>query len=180
MDRDKETIELELLILRCQRGERDAFQALAQHWSVRLFAYARRLVEQEQDAWDVVQQTWIRVLPGIRTLREPQRFPAWVYRVARNTALNHRRAKRQHDMPPLDAAPEPADEEKPMLEDAEAVHVAIGELSLAHQEVLTLFFLQDLTIEEIAEVLGLPPGTVKSRIHYAKRMLRAVCCKDGE
>ena len=66
-----------------------------------------------------------------------------------------------------------AEETKP-FEDAERVHRALGCVSLAHREVLTLFFLEDLSQEQMAEVLGIPLGTVKSRLSYAKRTLRSV------
>ncbi len=174
LDRYKRELELELLILRCQRGERAAFQTLAYTWSDRLFVYVRRLVEDEHDAWDVVQQTWVRVLRRIRSLRDTDRFPAWVYRIARNAALNHRRAKGYRDMKPLEAVEEPAEDEECEFEDAETVYQGIDKLTLAHQEVLTLFFLRDLSIAEIGAVLDVPSGTVKSRIHYAKRALREV------
>ena len=60
------------------------------------------------------------------------------------------------------------------MEDAEQVHYGLSQLSLPHREVLTLYFLQDLSIDEIAELLGVAPGTIKSRLHFAKRSLRAV------
>ena len=59
-------------------------------------------------------------------------------------------------------------------EDAAAVHAGLDKLSLPHREALTLFFLQDLTIEEIASVLAIPPGTVKSRLHHAKKALGTI------
>jgi RNA polymerase sigma-70 factor (ECF subfamily) len=67
-----------------------------------------------------------------------------------------------------------APEETEPFEDAEQVHRALGRISLPHREVLTLFFLEDLSQEQMAEVLGIPLGTVKSRLSYAKRALRSV------
>ena len=66
-----------------------------------------------------------------------------------------------------------AAEEAEPFEDAEQVHRALGRISVAHREVLTLFFLEDLSQEQMAEVLGIPLGTVKSRLSYAKRAIRA-------
>ena len=60
------------------------------------------------------------------------------------------------------------------FEDAEQVHYGLSQISLAHREVLTLYFLEDFSVEEIAQVLGIPLGTVKSRLYYAKRDLRSV------
>ena len=65
------------------------------------------------------------------------------------------------------------------LEDAEQVHRGLASLSRPHREVLTLFFLEDMSVEEVASVLGVPPGTVKSRLHYAKRSLRKVIAEEA-
>jgi len=177
LPRDKQAILQELLILRCQRGETQAFDELIGQWEGRLFYYVRRLVATEEDAWDVLQQTWIKVFKGIGGLDAPQQLPTWLYQIARYTAVSHwRKYYRQQiqregngDLTEL-AAPE----EGAPFEDAEQLHFALGRISLAHREVLTLYFLQDLSLEQIAEVLRIPPGTVKSRLCYARRALRAV------
>jgi RNA polymerase sigma factor (sigma-70 family) len=72
------------------------------------------------------------------------------------------------------ASTETAHEPAFTREDAAAVHAGLDKLSLPHREALTLFFLQDLTIEEIASVLAIPPGTVKSRLHHAKKALGTI------
>ena len=77
MPRDKQAILQELLILRCQRGERLAFDELARQWEGRLLYYVRRLVASEEDAWDVMQATWLRVCKGIRSLESPDRLGPW-------------------------------------------------------------------------------------------------------
>ena len=177
MAKDKQTILLELLVLRCKRGEKRAFDELIRQWEGRLLYYVRRLVATEEDAWDVLQQTWIKVLKGIKALDDPQRLPTWLYQITRRTAASHwrghyreqARTEEKADLAELAEA-----EEGWPFEDAEQVHRALARISLAHREVLTLFFLQDLSLEQIAEVLAVPLGTVKSRLCYAKRALRAV------
>ena len=72
------------------------------------------------------------------------------------------------------------DDSATVFEDVEAVHDALDRISSDHCEVLTLFFLEDLSVEEIGRVIGVPQGTVKSRIHYAKRSLRQLMEKGGE
>jgi Sigma-70 region 2 len=74
--RDKQAVLQELLVLRCARGERQALEELIQGWQDRLFYFLRRLVPTEEDAWDVLQQTWLRVLRGICTLKEPDTEPS--------------------------------------------------------------------------------------------------------
>jgi RNA polymerase sigma-70 factor (ECF subfamily) len=174
--RDKHAILLELLVLRCKRGERQAFNELISQWEGRLFFYVRRLVATEEDAWDVLQQVWLKVFRGIKTLTNPQRLPTWLYQIARRTAASHWReeyrasACREEN---ADLVAFPAAEEESHFENAEQVHRALDSISLAHREVLTLYFLKDLSLEQMAEVLAVPLGTIKSRLCYAKRAIRA-------
>ena len=131
----------------------------------------------EEDAWDTLQEIWLKVIRQIGTLHEPRCLPTWLYRIARNTAMSRLRG-RYADQSHIDESEPSSDVEQEAesftFEDAEQVHYALGKLSLIHREALTLFFLKDLSIEEIADVLGVAAGTVKSRIHFAKRALRAV------
>jgi RNA polymerase sigma-70 factor, ECF subfamily len=177
MPGDRETVYQQLLVVRCQRDDREAADELVAYWQDRLFYYIRRLVDQEADAWDVLQKTWIRVFRGLRTLKQTRAFPCWLYTTARNTAIDHVRIRRnlvwQSDR--LEEAVDPLDDgDRFDEEDAEAVHLALAQLKPAHREVLTLFFLEDLSIEEIGQVVGAPEGTIKSRLYYARRALREV------
>lgn len=178
MTKTKEAIYAELLLLRCQRGDAGAFEELVRRWEQRLFYYVRRLVEQEADAWDVLQKTWLKVFGRLKELRDPGALACWLYATARTTAIDHLR-RRPGWLVPHDPAEENLDppvEDDPglALENVEAVHAALGRLSPPHREVLTLFFLQDLSVEEIAEVVGVPVGTIKSRLYYARRAAKAV------
>jgi RNA polymerase sigma factor (sigma-70 family) len=179
--RDTDAVARELLALRCRRGDRAAWEELIRTWEPRLFYFIRRLVHHEADAWDVLQETWVRVLHGIGSLSDPRSLAPWLYRVARNTALGHARSREPphaslEDHPDANAS-DPAGG-RLEFEDAEQVHRGLLALSLPHREVLTLYFLEDLSVEEVATVLGVPPGTVKSRLHYAKQALRKVI--EGE
>ena len=176
MPSDRETIYQQLLVVRCQRGDRDAMDALVDHWQPRLFYYVRRLVDQEADAWDALQKTWIRVFRSLRLVKDSKAFPCWLYTIARNTTIDHTRARqalRWQTDPLVEASDAIDDRDESAFDDAEAVHHALGKLSPAHREVLTLFFLEDLTVEEIGVVVDAPQGTIKSRLHYARRALRS-------
>lgn len=172
----KEQVYYELLILRCRRQDRSAQDELIRCWEKRLFYYVRRLLDDEEDAWDVLQETWLSVLHGIGSIKEPASLPAWLYTVARNKAMSRLRKKCSErelfcddDIADIGTADETLN-----LQNAEHIHQALGKLSIPHREVLTLFFLEDLSVNEMAEVLQVLPSTVKSRLHYAKRALRAV------
>jgi RNA polymerase sigma-70 factor (ECF subfamily) len=106
-------------------------------------------------------------------LKSPRAFRVWLYRIAHDQAISALR--RYHRAVPLEHVPaeEIVDEEgsELVMDSAELVHAAMKTLSMDHRRVLTLRFLEDMSIEEIAEVLDCSPGTVKSRLHYAKAAL---------
>lgn len=179
----KQILENELIVLRCQRGEERAFEELVERWERPLFYYIRRIVSSEEEAWDVLQDTWLSVIRGIRKLREPGALSAWLYRIARNRAISHFRKQppfqsMTNDHGEMEVADEGAEVSLAGLE-AREVHRALGSLSLPHREVLTLRFLEDFTLAEIAEIIGAPMGTVKSRLFHAKRALRSVLDEEG-
>ncbi len=183
MASDRQGIYSELLILRCRRGDMEAFREIVALWERRLFFYLRRLAGDEQEAWDLLQQTWLKALRGIGSIREPRRLSAWLYTLARRAAADRIRelaADRQHraDQSELEALADesPGPEE---FENAALVHRALDRLELAQREILTLFFLEDFSLADIGDILGLPPGTVKSRLHRARAALREILIREG-
>jgi RNA polymerase sigma-70 factor (ECF subfamily) len=178
---DKEQIYHELLVLRCQRGDQAALEELVVNWERRLLYFLRRLGNDEQDAWDLLQQTWVKVLGGISRLREPHQLAPWLYRIARNTAFDHGHRRSLHRDCVEELAVGEETEEDPglhSLDDAEQIHHGLLQLALPHREVLTLHFLESMPVEQIAHVLDVPPGTVKSRLYHAKRALREALMKE--
>lgn len=173
----------ELLALRCRRGDGGAWRELVRRWERRLFYYVRRIVGGERDAWDVLQQTWLAAYKGMPALREPRALRSWLYRIAHLTAMSHLRRRgaaiTADDIDEAVELPDAAAEEEFSAEAAEQVHAGLAKLSLAHREVLTLHFLEDVSVDEIAAVLDVPPGTVKSRLFHAKRALRAAIERGG-
>lgn len=171
------------MVLRCRRGQKSALEELIRTWQRRLFYYIRRLVDDEQEAWQILQQTWVKVLGGIKKLREPRKLPTWLYTIARNTAMSHLRAEYSNRTLLQDnknLADIEDDTDNLAFENAEQVHYGLGQISLHHKEVLTLFFLQDLSVEEVAEVLQIPSGTVKSRLYHARRALKTILEKEEQ
>jgi RNA polymerase sigma factor (sigma-70 family) len=130
---EKEAIYNELLALRCQRREKAALEELIRNWERRLFYYVRRLVDNEQDAWDILQKMWLKVLRGIGKLREPRSLPTWLYRIARNTAMSHLRLEYSRralfdENENISSVEE--NNETFRFEDAERVHYGLSKLSL--------------------------------------------------
>ena len=167
--------------MRCQRGDRAAFDGLVRLWERPLFYYLRRLATDEADTWDLLQDTWLRVFRAIGTIRDARTLPAFLYTTARNVAVGRLRKRgivlesmngtAGEDVASTEGSPDWA---FVAFDDAEQVHHALDQLPLLQREALTLYFLQDLTIDEIAGVLGVPAGTVKSRLHYGKQAVRKI------
>lgn len=177
MPTDARQLRDELLVLRCQLGEPAAFDELTRRWEARLLYYLRRLVPQEADAWDALQRTWLAVFRDVRRLKEPRALRAWLYRVARNQAASHCRHERVHrSRVDEEANPDGIAESDwaPAVDEAERVHAALALLSLAHREVVVLHFLEQMPLDEIADVTAAPVGTVKSRLYYAKCALKSL------
>ena len=172
-----EIVRSEMLLLRHRSGDRAALADLVALWERPLLYYLRRLLDTEEDAWDALQETWLRVVRELSRLRDDRAFPAWVYSIARSVAFRARR--RTHPSEPL-----PGDDEPGALPTAGAppalaefdpldIHRALAALSLAHREALTLHFLGGFSIAEIGAITGAAEGTVKSRLFHARHALRA-------
>lgn len=164
-----------VLVLLAQRGDGEAFRALVEMYDRRLLYFIRRMLNETDEAFDVLQGVWLRVHRNLRTLKSPRAFRVWLCRIAHDQALSalRRRSRRPvvlEDLPPGDVP----DDNRPeaSFDAADLVHAALGSLSVDHRRVLTLRFLEDMSIEEIAGVLECSAGTVKSRLHYARAALR--------
>jgi len=170
----------ELIVVMCQLGEPAGFDALVLRWHEPVWRYVRRLIGDDQASADVVQDVWLRVIRGIARVREPNKFGAWLFGVARRTVMDHLRtryagaAEIAVDVSDL---PDAADEDSVASDlqserDLSRLDEALDELPVVERDVLVLFYLQELSLIEMADVLGIPVGTVKSRLHRARRLLR--------
>jgi RNA polymerase sigma-70 factor (ECF subfamily) len=175
-DRAPGRIADELLVIRCQLGEPDAFDALIERWSRPLWLYIRRMSGGHGEAQDLLQDVWLRVIRGIARLRDASRFRGWLFGIARRTLMD--RLRREYAELPtaddVDIAELAAQPELPGIEtDVAFMEAALETLPTIEREVLTLFYLNDLTLAELAQALNVPVGTVKSRLFRARGMLRA-------
>lgn len=166
----------ELVAVRCQLGERAAFDELIERWHAPLAAYLARLAGDDEAAREVVQDTWVRVLRGISRLRDTSKIGAWLFGVARRALIDGLRA-RSGELPRCDAdvgalsADDGDDLEFELRLDLAGLHREVAALPFVEREVLTLFYLCELSLAEVAGTLEVPIGTVKSRLFRARRML---------
>jgi RNA polymerase sigma factor (sigma-70 family) len=164
----------EWLVVRCQLGERPAFDELIARWHEPLWKYARRLTGSDDAASDAVQDIWLRVLRGIARLREATKLRPWLFGIARRVLMD--RLRTQYAAPAVTAVDmqdvAAADPVVGPDDDLDMLHDELGRLPTIEREVLTLFYLQELSLAEIADVTSVPIGTVKSRLFRARALLK--------
>jgi RNA polymerase sigma-70 factor (ECF subfamily) len=171
----------ELLVIRCQLGERQAFDDLIDRWHEPLWKYAHRLTGSDDAAKEVAQDVWLRVLRGIHRLRDGSKLRAWLFGIARRTLMDRLRAQYARPaMTDVDLAEVVSNPVPDSIEDdLAALDQELARLPVIEREVLTLFYLQELSLAEIADVLAVPAGTVKSRLFRARQMLRKELTAKG-
>lgn len=165
------------LLGRSRDGDRDALRELVEQMGPRLKGYFLRQGAQEATAEDLTQDVFLRVLQSMDRYRESGRLDAYLLRIARNLWIDHRRRLRTGPAGEsfLDLA-DPAPAEPAALADrsdrAALLRAELARCEPATRELLELAVLQRLPYQEVGMILGIPLGTVKSRVHYALRRLR--------
>jgi RNA polymerase sigma-70 factor, ECF subfamily len=164
------------MALRCQSGEPGAFEDLITVMERPLLYYAASLTGNPDSGLDVLQDVWIKVFRGIRKLKDPGSLRPWLYSITHGIAVDRIRKNYSREQAEKGQLEDFQEAEEPSFEDKDAavIHQALSEIGLKHREVLVLHFLEDLSVAEIAKVVGCSEGTVKSRIYYAKRAMKEV------
>jgi RNA polymerase sigma-70 factor (ECF subfamily) len=169
------------LVERAQRGDREAFTSLAFELSDRLFAVAQRILRDFDSAGDVLQVTLLRIWRDLPTLRDPGLVEAWAYRVLIRACHDELR-KQRRQIPALHLLPADGGVEADpaiAIADREQLDHAFRRLPVEQRAAIVLQYYRDLTLPQIAEILQVPVGTVRSRLHYAKRALRSAVEADA-
>jgi RNA polymerase sigma-70 factor (ECF subfamily) len=158
------------------RGDAEAFDALARDRIDRLFAVAFRILRDHHDAEDAVQQALWTAWTDLPGLRDPARFDAWLYRLLVRCCFRAGRSRRRR----LTVVERLTDVDGPAvageaetIETRDALDRAFARLGTEHRSVVVLHHYLGMPLEDIAEVLGVPSGTARSRLHYALRRMRA-------
>ncbi len=179
---DFDTQQERELILRCQERDTDAMGTLIvqyQHW---VYNIAYGILGHHEDAQDAAQDTFVSVWENIHKFQFRSRFSTWLYRIVRNKCLNviDQRKRRKTDPMEIDDSQPwvPLDTVTPeqevlRSEQSEILHTALGKLKESYRTILILRELRELSYEEIAEVLNCTLGRVKSRLHEARKALKA-------
>jgi RNA polymerase sigma-70 factor (ECF subfamily) len=169
------------LVQRAQRGDHEAFDALAGAAYDRLFALAFRILRDADRGQDAVQECLLHAWRDIRGLRDPDRFDAWLHRLLVNACFDESRRRRSRpaevQLLRLDR-PAPGDDVR-ALADRDELERAFRRLPVEQRAVVVMTHYLGMRAPEIAETLGVPVGTVNSRLHYAIRAMRAVLEADA-
>ncbi len=168
----------QLPVAAARAGDPTAWEALFRRYQLPLYSYVQESIRHEQTSLDIVQETFIKAIRHVGSLRDATRFGGWLFRIAHQLCQQHGRKQRPTE--PLDAGdrPELADESATPLEELVSAEqeehflAALDGLPEEHRSVVLLHYLEDFDLAEIAEITGVPLGTVKSRLHHARRKLR--------
>ena len=170
------------LVERAQRGDHEAFDALASAAYHRLYAIARRILRDGYAAEDAVQDALVKAWRELRGLRDPGAFDAWLHRLLVNACRDNARRSRRRviELPELAIDREEPRDDLAQFADRDELERAFLGLSVEHRSVLVLTHYVGLPAPEVARMLGIPTGTVASRLHYGARQMRAAINRDRD
>ena len=162
----------EILVMDCQSGNVKALELLVSRWQKRLWTYAYRILGDSEAAWDITQESWLGIVRGIRKLEDPARFGPWCFRIVGNKANDWIRKRQADRQPAQQTEPAQACGDCERLDKASDLSAILRKLPRNHREILMLYYIEQLNVGEIAIVLDVPNGTVKSRLHKAREQFR--------
>ena len=168
----------QLPVDQARRGDPGAWDTLFRRYQMPLYVYACELLRDEQASLDVVQETFVAASRHLASLRSDEKFGSWLFGIARQKCAQRWRQANREDMAMQTFAREPvetepgADEWLNRKEQEGEFLRLLRELPEAQREVLVLFFLEEFSLEEISRITRVGLGTVKSRLHYARKAMR--------
>ena len=168
----------QLPVAQARAGDAAAWDALFRRYQLPLYVYIFELVREEQTSLDIVQETFINAARHIGGLREDAKFGSWLFGIAHQKCIQRWRKRAREEMlrDEVAGAPEQfeiAPDDLLIREEQEAEFMnLLNQLPPPQRSVLLLHFVEDFSLEEIAGITGVSIGTVKSRLHYAKKGLR--------
>ncbi|MHC4355854.1 MAG: RNA polymerase sigma factor [Planctomycetota bacterium] len=168
MKKDFSNIEDQLLVMDAQDGDAEAMEALVGRWQKRLWQHVFRLTADRQAAWDITQESWIGIIKGLRKLHDPANFRAWAYRIATNKAFDWIKKRRTGKRIRVEDIQDHRQQEKKDM----GVMELMEKLDMKKRAVLNLYYFEQLSVFEISVALDIPAGTVKSRLHTARKELK--------
>lgn len=169
--REKTRALSEWLVMRSQQGNREAREALLELWQERFYLYALRRLGSSEVARDVTQEALLSICRNLARLKDPVAFPSWSYRIVERRCVDClRKILREREI--IDTGKELPDVAAPESQESDAeVTSILATLEPEIRSLLQLYYLDELSVAEIATILDIPAGTVKSRLFYARKLL---------
>jgi RNA polymerase sigma-70 factor (ECF subfamily) len=168
-----------LLVIACKNGDQDAFSLLVQRYQRRVFNLVFRMLQNYDEACEITQETFLAAWQGLPAFRGEARFTTWLYRIAYNCSLKQLEARKRDQVLQAALQSEQALEDENhhahrlrQLDNQELVQEQLSQLPPKYRAVLILRHLQDMTYEEMAEVLTVPIGTIKTHLFRARNLLK--------
>lgn len=170
------------LALKVQKGDGELFGVLMRRYEKKLMRYGKRFLSDQDNIDDVVQDVFIKTYQSIKSFDISQKFSPWIYRIAHNTFINEIRKNSRGPIPVFDfdtiishpVYEDPALKEREQKEMRVLLDKGLDKITPTYREVLILFYLEELSYKEIADILHTPVGTVGIRLKRAKEALKKV------
>lgn len=173
MNDPREQLVESLLVMRAQLGEAAAFEDLVQRYHQRLLFYLRRLADPKSDAEGILQDVWLTAWRKLGQLQSPGAFKPWLFTIARRKAFRVTQNDRRTQPLSAEEIVDAREDDSPFTaDDVEALHEAVASLSVEQREAVVLRYFEQMSYEQISAVVGCPVGTIRSRLHHAKNVLR--------
>ncbi len=187
----------EELMLECKNGRMNAYDILFERYRRPIFSYVYQIVGDTGDVESIVQEAFIRVFKYIETYQYPKKFSTWFYTIVRNLCIDRLKSmRRERDnvisdfivygrnskseflkiLPDKTLTPEEISQKNQKIT---AIRDAVDEMDAIYKEVIQLFVFQKLPYDEISEILGVPSGTLRSRVHHGLKILREIMKRKG-
>lgn len=179
-DAEKTRALSEWLVIRSQHGDRKALEALIQLWQERYFLYSMRRLGDRDAARDVTQNALLSICRSVKQLKDPGTYPSWSYRIVERRCTDwlrktlRERKTIEHNNASLDQAIDEStnvSDENDHTDARISIRKLLENLDPMIRSLLQLYYLEELSVSEISDILKVPKGTVKSRLFYARKLL---------
>jgi RNA polymerase sigma-70 factor (ECF subfamily) len=173
---------VETLVKRAQKGDTEAFSELARRHELSVYNLSLRFMRNPSLAEDMAQEAFLKAYQKIGKFRRESQFSTWLYRIACNVCLSELQKRKRRGELSLAYRPEPSDPSVaaslPQAEEAELIRKCVAKLPRRYAEAITLFYLQECSYEEVAEIMEIPIGTLKTWLHRARKQLRGIVQRE--
>ena len=168
-----DTVLDEFLVINAKLGNSKALGMLVKRWNKKLLLFIKQFVKKDDDAKDVAQNVWSTVIGKLSTLKDPSRFKPWLYRIAYYKSIDSVRVLGKfHSWNETQYEPAQEDHEDGMSDVLVAVRKAIEKLHEKDKTILSLYYLEGLSVKDLSKTFNIPVGTVKSRLFHAREYLK--------